>query len=167
MEKLKYQGKFIKVTEQIIYEQIWERAYLNDGLMVLPITDEGKILLIEERRPHEVNPIRLKFVTGLLEDNEDPALCANREMQEEIGYRSNNLELVFSRSSSGTINNTFYFFLATQLTPSKIPNPDGEQTIVSIKEYDVDEVFKMFYSGELPWSLGALGLFKLRSEKRL
>lgn len=167
MEKLKYQGKFIRVTEELIYGEIWERAYLNDGLMIIPITEEGKIILIEEQRPHESKPLRLKFVTGLIDEGENPAFTANRELQEEIGLKAAKLELVFSRHSSGTVNNSFYLYLATELSVSKLPNPDGEETIVSIKEYSVDEVFKMFYNEQLPWNLAALGLFKLRAEERI
>ena len=81
MEITKYEGKFIKVTEQEIDGAIWERAYIQSGVQVFPITSEGKIILIEERRPHEVNPIRLKFVTGLMDkEGEDPLKTANREL---------------------------------------------------------------------------------------
>lgn len=162
MEKTMYDGKFIKVTEEEIDGNVWERVYLNSGVQVFPITSEGKIIMIEEKRPHENNPVRLKFVTGLIDDGEDPLVAANREMQEEIGYKADHLEILLSRESSGTVNNNFYQIIATGISKSKIPNPDGEDTIVSIKEFSIEEIEKMLDEDKLPWSMGALGIFKLK-----
>ena len=162
MEDTKYQGKFIRVTEEKIDDVTWERVYLNDGVQIFPMTEDGKIIMIEERRPHERNPIRLKFVTGLIEKGEDPLLTANREMQEEIGFKADHLKMLIERNASGTINNNFYQIIATGLSRSKIPNPDGEDTIVSIKEYSIAEIEKMLEDGKLPWSMAALGIFKIK-----
>jgi ADP-ribose pyrophosphatase len=170
MEETKYNGKFIQVTEEKIEGAIWERVYLNDGVQVFPITDEGKIILIEEKRPHEKHPIRLKFVTGLMDKKgEDPLETAQREMQEEIGYEAEKLELLLHRESSGTINNNFYQIIATGLNKSKIPNPDGEDTIVSIKAYTVNEIFELLETNKLPWSMGALAIYRIKDmfEKNL
>jgi ADP-ribose pyrophosphatase len=162
MEDTKYQGQFIRVTEERIDDVTWERVYLNDGVQVFPITEDGKIIMIEERRPHEKHPIRLKFVTGLMEKGEDSLLTANREMQEEIGFKADHLQILIERNATGTINNNFYQIVATGLSKSKIPNPDGEDTIVSINEYSVPEIEKMLEDGDLPWSMGALGIFKIK-----
>lgn len=164
MEETKYSGKFIKVTEELIGSQIWERVYLNDGVIIFPITKEGKILMIEESRPHEIKPVRLKFVTGLKDSaTEDPLDTANREMQEEIGYKASKLETIIHRHASGTVNNQLYQIVATGLKTSKLPNPDGEDTILAIKAFSIDEIKKMLESGELAWSFGVLGIFKIES----
>lgn len=163
MEEIKYQGQYIKVTEEKIDSNIWERVYMKDGVQVFPITDEGKIIMIEEKRPHEKNPTRLKFVTGLMDKpGEDPLVTANREMQEEIGFKANKLEILIHREASGTINNNFYQVVARDLEVSKIPNPDGEDTIVSIKEFSIDEILDLLEKEKLPWSMGALGIFKIK-----
>jgi 8-oxo-dGTP pyrophosphatase MutT (NUDIX family) len=164
MEETKYHGKYLKVTEEHIDGTTWERVYLQDGVQVFPITDDKKVILIEERRPHERNPIRLKFVTGILEAGENPLDTANREMQEEIGQTAKHLEILIHRETSGTVNNNFYQVIARGLSPFKLPNPDGEDTIVSIKEFSLKELEALLSSGELPWSMGALGIFKLKQE---
>lgn len=167
MEKVVYRGKFVKVTEEVIGENTWERVYLQDGVQVFPMNSQGKIALIEEKRPHEKNPIRLKFVTGLMDQpNEDPLITANREMQEEIGYKAKSLQIILHRESSGTINNHFYQILATHLTPSKIPNPDGEDTILSVNFYTIKEIEDFLATDKLPWSMGALGILKLKKMLR-
>lgn len=162
MEEIKYLGNYIKVTEELIEGRNWERVYLSDGVMVYPITNEGKILLIKEHRPHETPSIRLKFVTGLMDKaNEDPLATADREMQEEIGFTAESFEILLERKSTGTVNNNFYQVIATGLSPKKIPNPDGEDSIESIHPYSIAEIKKLLESGELPWSMGALGIFKI------
>lgn len=162
MEETKYEGKFIKVTEELIEGAVWERVYLSDGVMIFPLTEDHKIYMIEERRPHEKNPIRFKFVTGLMDEGEDPLVTANREMQEEIGLKAEHLELILHRESTGTVNNNFYQILATGLSESKLPNPDGENTIVSVRAYSIDEILGFLDSGKLDWSMGALGVFKIK-----
>ena len=165
MEISKYKGKFISITEELIDDNTWERAYLQSGVQVFPITDDGKILMIEERRPHEKNPIRLKFVTGLMDkEGEDPLETANRELQEEIGFKAAHLKIVNHQHFTGTINNHFYQILATGLIPSKIPNPDGEDTIVAIKEFSIKEIFELLDEKKLPWSMGVLAIIKMQRQ---
>ncbi|MBT4791065.1 MAG: NUDIX hydrolase [Halobacteriovoraceae bacterium] len=163
MEEIKYHGNFVKVTEEKIDGNTWERVYLQSGVQVFPMNAKGQIYLIEEKRPHEKNKIRLKFVTGLMDkEGEDPLETANREMQEEIGLKGDHLEILLHREATGTINNHFYQVLATGLKESKIPNPDGEDTIVSIKTFSISEIELLLEKGELPWSMGALGIFKIK-----
>jgi len=164
MEETKYEGKYIKVTEELIEGNVWERAYIKSGVQVFPITKDGKIILIEERRPHEKNPIRLKFVTGQMDyDHEDPIMTANREMQEEIGMIAEDLTILMHRESSGTLNNHFYQIIATKLSISKIPNPDGEDSIVSIKEFTIDEVLSFYENGKLSWGLDSIAIFRIKN----
>ncbi len=162
MEKMIYQGKFIQVSEEKIANNLWERVYLRDGVLIFPLDHNQNILMIEERRPHEKNPIRLKFVTGLIDDGEEALETAKRELQEEIGLKPNKLEILFSKESNGTVNNKFYQILATDLVESKLPNPDGEDTIVSVKAFSISEVERMFDDGTLELGLPYIGLLKLK-----
>ena len=166
MEEIKYQGKFIKVTEEKIEDNIWERVYLQNGVQVFAIDHDNKFLLVEEKRPHEIHPTRLKFVTGLMDDNEtDPLLTANRELQEEIGYKAQDLKIINHRHTSGTLNNHFYQILAKDLVPSKIPNPDGEDTIVKIHRFSMTEIKLLLGHGKLPWDMAALAIFLIEEQK--
>lgn len=162
MEKEVYKGNIIRVTEEKIGEIVWERAYLPDGVIIFPITEEGKILLIEEKRPHENPPYRLKPVSGILEPEKgSPEENAQREMQEEIGLKANKMELLMMLQGTGTITHTQYFYLAQDLIASKIPNPDGEETILGIKEFTPQELLEKLMKEEIRWSLSTLGIFRL------
>lgn len=161
MEKTVYKGQFIEVREQEIDNHTWEKVFLPDSLVVFPITKDNEIIMIEESRPHEESPSRLKFVTGHIDHSEDPAIAANRELQEEIGLKAEKLEEILVHRSSGTVNSNFYYYLAQDLTESKLPNPDGEGTILAIKKIKIEVIKEMLASGELPWTLSTLGLLKI------
>lgn len=162
MEKKVYNGKIIQVTEEEIGGICWERAYVPHGVIIFPITHEGKILLIEEKRPHEDPPYRIKPVSGILEhDKGTPEENAQREMQEEIGYKAGELEFLWNMKGTGTINHQQYYYIARNLIPSKLPNPDGEDTVMRILEFTPDELFQKLLKDELRWSLSTLGVFRL------
>lgn len=167
MEKTVYSGNYIQVKELNIDNYTWEKGYFPDSLVVFPVTDNDEIIMIQEKRPHEgKNKVRLKFVTGHIEPNEDPAECANREMQEEIGFKANNIQEVLVHKSRGTINSDFYYFIAKDLEESKIPNPDGEDTIVGIKRIHIEKIMQMLEDGELDWTLSTLGLLKFLNQRK-
>ena len=162
MENEVYKGQIIRVTEEKIGEVVWERAYFPHGVIIYPITDEGKIILIEEKRPHENPPVRVKAVSGILEtDKGSPEENAQREMQEEIGYKAGVMEPLMTLQGSGTINHAQHFFIARNLTASKLPNPDGEDTIMGTIEYTPEELYEAIMTEKLKWSMSTLGMLKL------
>lgn len=158
-----YNGKFIQVKEASIAGQVWEKVFLNDGVSIYPITEDKKIILIKEKRPHETPNLRLKPVTGIYENEFNLFENVNREMQEEIGFKAKEIELIWEVKSSGTINNSHKFCLAKDLSVSKIPNPDGEDTIQEILYFSVDEIYEKLLSGEIPLRNSFIGIFKLKS----
>lgn len=167
MENEVYKGNIVRVTEEKIGDITWERVYVPDGVIIFPITAEGKILLIEEKRPHENPPVRIKAVSGILEhDKGTPLENAQREMQEEIGYRAQKMELLMTLKGSGTINHCQYFFVARDLEESKLPNPDGEDVILGIKSYWPDELRELLLQDKMKWSMSTLGVFRLLESLR-
>ncbi len=160
MENTVYQGNFIRVTEEEIDGINWERCYLKDGVIIFAQKDNGKFIMIREKRPHEDVKIRLRFVAGHIEPELSVEENVNKELQEEVGFRAENINVFYSVKASGTVNNRVYFALAKNLVPSKIPNPDGD-VIVSIEEFSFEEIMEKFFKDELRWSLSTLGFLRL------
>jgi ADP-ribose pyrophosphatase len=133
---------------------------LRDGVIVYAIDNDGKFILINEKRPHEDEKVRLRFVAGHLEIGLSVIENANKELREEIGLRANKLEEFFEIKSSGTVNNKVSFVIARDLVPDPIPNPDGD-VIVSIVKYTYDELFNLIMSDKLRWSSAVLGFLRL------
>lgn len=165
MEKEVYNGKIIRVTEEKIGDIVWERAYLPDGVIIFPITDDGKILFVKEKRPHENPPVRIKPVSGILEHEKGtPLENAQREMQEEIGYKALDMKELWKQRATGTVNNEQYYFVARNLVPSKLPNPDGEDTIIEVISFSPEELLQILMKDEIRWSMSTLGVFRLLKE---
>lgn len=162
MEKQVYKGQIVQVTEEVIGGITWERAYLPSGVIIFPINEEGKVLMVEEKRPHENPPVRIKPVSGILEsDKGSPEENAQREMQEEIGFKAGKIENYWTMKSTGTVNSEQHFFVARDLIASKFPNPDGEDTIMSVKAFSLEELKEKFLKDEIKWSMSTLGFFRL------
>lgn len=161
MENTVWQGKFLRMTTETIGEITWERAYLPDGVVIFPVTAEGKILVIRERRAHENPPVRLKPVTGMLDAGSTPEENAQRELQEEIGFKATTLEKFWSYTTNGTVNSVTHFFLAKGLVPSKLTNPDGDvvEEILALTPAEMD---KKIADDEMRWGVSVMGWQRLR-----
>lgn len=162
MQKEVYKGNIIRVTEEEINGIVWERAFLPDGVIVFPINDEGKILFVKEKRPHENPPVRIKPVSGIYEtDKGSPEENAQREMQEEIGFKATQMQHLWTQKASGTVNNEQHYFVARGLLKSKLPNPDGEDTIMEVIAFTPEELLHILMKDEIRWSMSTLGVFRL------
>lgn len=66
-----------------------ERAIVvhRGAVVLLPITDAGEIVLIDNLR-HSIGQRLLELPAGSLEPGEDPALAAARELAEETGFEA-------------------------------------------------------------------------------
>ena len=72
--------------------------------------------------------------------------CAARELEEETGYKSDNLEFLISiRTTVAFCNERIDVFVARDLIKSK-QNLD-EDEYVDVVEYDPKELIKMIYDG--------------------
>jgi ADP-ribose pyrophosphatase YjhB (NUDIX family) len=161
MEHTVYRGKFIRVTEDIIDGTLYERAYIRDSVTIFAVDDDKNLYFIREKRPHETPPERWKAVTGFLEEGETVEENANRELQEEIGKRAGEIRLLLSVRHSGTINLTQHFVLARKLENRKLPNPDGEDSILEIRTLSLKEAVAWSLDGRLARGGGGYGLLKL------
>lgn len=164
MENVMYEGNYIKVTEEVIDGNNWERCYLRNGVIVYAIDNDGKFIMINEKRPHESEKVRLRFVAGHMEEGLNEIENANKELREEIGLRANRLEKFFELKTSGTINNSVSFVLARDLVSDPLPNPDGD-VVLSIEKYTYEELFQMILDDKLRWSTAILGFLRLHHKK--
>ena len=161
MENQVYNGKFVQVTEEEIKGAIYERVYIHNAMTIFPINDKGRVIFINEKRVHENPPVRWKPVTGYFEEGFSLEENANRELQEEIGKKAAIIEPFFQMRLTGTVNIVQNFVIARQLTDSKLPNPDGEDTILDVAPLKLDEILERTLNGEFAKGSVGYGLMKL------
>ncbi|MDP2907835.1 MAG: NUDIX domain-containing protein [Nanoarchaeota archaeon] len=160
MEKTVYNGKFIKVTEEEIEGKTYERAYVIEPIIILPFNEKGELLIIKEKRLHEKPKIRWKLVTGVYEKDVSLEENVNRELQEEIGKKASKIKHYLTVKTTGTLNEVKRYFIATGLIDSKIPNPDGEDSIIKVKPLSLEKVVEKTLKGKL--STGTTGYVLLK-----
>jgi ADP-ribose pyrophosphatase len=79
---------------------------------VVALTPEGDVLLVRQAR-EAVRETLLEIPAGILENGEDPAACAARELAEETGFRASNLRpLGWIYTSPGFTDERIELFLA-------------------------------------------------------
>ncbi len=92
------------------------REYIrhSGGVGIVPVVG-GNVILIRQFRI-SIERELIELPAGRLEPNEDPMECADRELEEEIGYRAGKLiPLASYFASVGNSNERMYLFLALDL----------------------------------------------------
>lgn len=133
------------------------------GACIIPVKDNGKIIMVKQYRK-AVNDFVLEMPAGLVEVNEDPSLAANRELQEEIGYKSNKLKFLFDGyASPGFTNEKNSFFLALDLEKSELDLDENEY--LEVVEYDLKDLVSMLEACEITDMKTIVSILYLQSVK--
>jgi ADP-ribose pyrophosphatase len=98
----------------------------NGGAAVLPLFENGDVLLVEQYR-HPAREVLLEIPAGHLEAGEDPLAAAARELEEETGWRAAHIDFVTRfYALPGYSNEILHCFVATGLTPGERRLDDDE-----------------------------------------
>ena len=109
-------------------ERTYERIKLtgDHGVMVIPITKSGDLLLVREYAVGTEN-YQLGFPKGLIDEGETAKEAANRELKEEIGFGGNQFtflkELVMAPSY---FSSKMILFVAQDLYVEKLKGDEPE-----------------------------------------
>ncbi|MGZ4161158.1 MAG: NUDIX domain-containing protein [Neobacillus sp.] len=109
------------------------------AVAILAITDDKKIVMVEQYRKALERTI-VEIPAGKLEKDEEPVLCARRELEEETGYECANLEWLTSfYTSPGFADEIVHVFLAKGLTKKENSAPLDEDEFVNLEELTLEE----------------------------
>ncbi len=147
-----YNGKIFKVLQDEIVlpnGKIATRDIVEHrgAAAVVPVDKDGNIIFVRQHR-HPASSMILEIPAGKLEINEDPFDCASRELEEEIGYKSDNIQLMFKTYMAvGYSTELIYIYLATNLIKTE-QNLD-EDEFVEIETYSLSKALTMIKNGEI------------------
>jgi len=148
-----FRGKvFNTIVNQIVYDSgnkaVREVAEHPGGAVVVPVTDEGKIVMVTQHR-FPMNEVLLELPAGKLNKAENPFVCAIRELEEETGYKSENVtELGSIYTSPGYSTEKLWIYLAKNLKPGNHNREEGEYGM-QVFEFSLDEVEQKIINGEI------------------
>jgi ADP-ribose pyrophosphatase len=116
MRKTLHSGRFLDLVDVDSWEYV-ERRNASGVVVVIPITADDEIVLIEQVRP-ALGKRNVELPAGLVGDDhaadEDPAIAARRELVEETGFDTDAplIRLTEGPTSSGLTSETVIFYHA-------------------------------------------------------
>ncbi|WP_160721486.1 NUDIX hydrolase [Bacillus sp. USDA818B3_A] len=109
------------------------------AVAVIAVTDENKVVMVEQYRKALERTI-VEIPAGKLEKDEEPEICARRELEEETGYVCSSLELVTSfYTSPGFADEIVHVYLAKGLVKKEDSASLDEDEFVNLEEISLEE----------------------------
>lgn len=148
--------------DEIEYESgnsgIREVALHYGGAVVIPVTNEGKIVMVSQYR-YPLKRNLLELPAGKLSINEDPKECAGRELTEETGYSAKEILHIGSIfTTPGFCTEELHIFLATGLTAGNHNREEGEFGM-QVYEFFPEEIKEKIMNGEIADAKTICGIY--------
>ncbi len=150
-KKYIYQGKILNLRKDDALLPdgtpcVREIVEHGGGACVLYVT-QGNVLFVRQYRYAYGESVR-EIPAGKLEQGEDPALAAARELEEEAGLQAESLELVYVvYPTPGYTNEKIYIYEAKNARPVAAHLDEGE--FLEVEYIPLDEVKRMLKNGEI------------------
>jgi ADP-ribose pyrophosphatase len=126
----------------------WECIRHPGGALAVPVTPEGKLVLVRQYR-FAVQGRVLEFPAGTVEPNEEPQETIAREIEEETGYRANRWEKLGEFFiAPGYSDEIIYAFLARDLEKLETPPQQEEDEDIETVFFTPEELEKAILDGE-------------------
>lgn len=135
-------------------------------VVVIPLFKEGESLstVVERQYRHGSDTVTLEFPAGLVEEGEDPADAAARELLEETGLKPGKMTLLGSLCPNNAfMSNRQWFYLAEDLEQVAGQDLDANEQI-DVFAAPLSEVMEVMGSGEADNALMSAACWLLSKE---
>ncbi|RME07400.1 MAG: NUDIX hydrolase [Anaerolineae bacterium] len=157
-----YRGRAFQVRRDTVLFPHGREAELdiidhNGAVTILPLDGRQNVIFIRQYR-HAAGDILLELPAGTLEPQEDPAVCAQRELQEETGLRAATLTPLGSFFlAPGYSTEYMVVYLAQELSPAPLPGDEDE--FLSTEPIPLQRAYEMARQGEIRDAKSLAALF--------
>lgn len=126
----------------------WDFIKHKGAAAAIPVLEDGRILMVRQYR-NALDRFTYEIPAGGRDTPEEPMhICAARELEEETGYRCDELEFLISiYTTVAFCNEQIDVFVARDLIPSKQHLDEDES--IDLQAFTVDELCEMIYAGKL------------------
>jgi ADP-ribose pyrophosphatase len=130
------------------------------SVVVLPFTEEGDVVVIEEWRQAVARVNYGLPAGGLEDDDEDLAAVAERELREETGYEAAGIErLATYEPTNGLFDSVFHYVVARDCAPTAEQDLDRNESI-RVGTTAFDDLRERVLAGEVRDGRSALAVLQ-------
>ncbi len=151
--------------EQELYDgskATFEALRRHDAVMVLAVTEDGKILVTDEFQPPTLDFFGV--IAGSVDKDEEPLEGAKRELLEESGYVSDDWEHWRTYNSFHHMEWNLHTFIARGCVKKQEQNLDpGEK--ITINELSFEEFLKLMKNRKFRNDILALDILRMTDEE--
>ncbi|WP_346663677.1 NUDIX hydrolase [uncultured Merdimonas sp.] len=151
--ELAYQGSILNVYRDYMEfangnTAVFDFIHHDGAAAVVPVLPDGRILMVRQYR-NALERDTLEIPAGKLDaPGEEGIRCAARELEEETGYRSDQLEwLLTLRTTVAFCDEKIEIFTARDL--KKTGQHLDEDEYVEVKAYTLEELKEKIFRGEI------------------
>jgi ADP-ribose pyrophosphatase len=159
-----YDGKIVNLrVDQVGWEDgktaTREVIEHRGAAAIVPIIHDNDVVLVRQYR-YAVTTELLEVPAGTMEQGETPEECATRELEEETGYKCQDLRKIMEFFTvPGYSTEKIYVYLAKGLTKSQMQTEEDERIKVDIMP--VNMALKRIRSGEIQDAKSICALFRV------
>lgn len=156
-----FKGKIIDVYHDTISlpdgrTALREIIKRGSAAAIVPVDSDGNIILVKQYR-HPVGDCVLEIPAGMIEDGEDPLVCAKRELEEETSFKTNDLKFLTKMYSAiGFCDEQIYIYLTDNLSQGSF-NLD-EDEFIEVEKYSLEDAVAMIFNGKIVDSKTMVGI---------
>ena len=150
---LKYKGHILNVYADTVKVSngnvaVWDFIGHKGAAAVVPILPDGKILMVKQYR-NALDRFTLEIPAGGRDTAEEPmAECAARELEEETGYRCDELEFLISLYTTVAFCNERIDVFVARNMEKTMQHLDEDESI-DLVPCSVEELCEKIYRGEI------------------
>jgi ADP-ribose pyrophosphatase len=125
--------------------------------VVIPVNDNGDVYMVRQfRKP--LDKVLLELPAGKLDNNEDPLLCATRELKEETGIVADSIKHIISiHTTPGFCDEVIHMYIATGLKVGEACSDDDE--FIESEKVHIDKLIQMIFTREITDAKTIIGIF--------
>lgn len=147
-----YKGHVLTVYEDYVdvggHKTHWDFIHHDGAAAVLPVLDDGRILMVRQYR-HALGRYTLELPAGKLDAPNEPFIeCAKRELEEETGYKSENLEfLLYVNTTVAFLDEKIGIYVARDLKKGQVHWDEDEE--LGVEAWELADLQEKIYKGEM------------------
>jgi len=132
------------------------RGHHQGAVLIVPFFDKETLLLIREYAAG-THSYEIGFPKGLIDAGETPEMAANRELQEEVGFGSRNLQKLKKVTMSPSyFSSEMTLFMAFDLYPQILPGDEPEP--LEVIKWPLDQIDKLLERDDFQEARGIAAL---------